>query len=75
MDEMDKNMKCLVASNLTIAFCANQPVPITVDLIKNTPPPDPTQPPKPIPMSESRVLEVYRYFLELVDPPRTERES
>jgi hypothetical protein len=65
---MDENMKCLVASNLTIAFCANQPVPITAESRKNTAP-DPTQPPKPIPLSESRVLETYRYFLALLDTP------
>lgn len=65
---MDENMKCLVASNLTIAFCANQPVPVTAESRKNAAP-DPNQPPKPKPLSESRVLETYRYFLEHLGLP------
>jgi hypothetical protein len=69
---MDENIKCLVASNLTIAFCAQRPVPIMPDLRKTK---RQNAPPDPRPMYETEVLDVYRYFLEILDPRRTERES
>ena len=69
---MDENMKHLVASNLTIAFCAQRPVPLMPDVREKK---RKNAPPDPAPMTESRILEVYYYFLELLDPPRTERVS
>ena len=53
---MDLNTKHIVASNLTIAKCANHPSPSEDDLVSQLEV-----------LSEEDVFEVYRRFLSLLD--------
>jgi hypothetical protein len=61
---MDENTKHIVASNLTIAFCSNRPVPMVAALREAT---HEKGIPNDMPLQESDVLRIYHYFLQLLE--------